>query len=235
MPQPAGRSASVSLAQRREFDVSAGGQWVAGGHGEHDRLASQRDQLHAGWAVAGQRDEREVQASLLDLAGHLGGAARMTDAQRDVRVLGAEGGEQRGRGRSRACPGPAWCRARPFRAARRGLRRRRLARPAAAASVARASGSSARPESVSSTWCVERSNSVVAELRARGVRTPAETADWTTCSRSAARVKLPSSATATKVASCRSSTRENVIARRDHRQQCFALMAIRSSAIVAVA
>jgi hypothetical protein len=35
---------------------------------------------------------------------------------------------------------------------------------------------------------------------------PAETADWTTCSRSAARVKLPSSAIATKVASCRSST-----------------------------
>jgi hypothetical protein len=33
------------------------------------------------------------------------------------------------------------------------------------------------------------------------LRTPADTADWTTRSRSAARVKLPASATATKVAS----------------------------------
>ena len=76
---------------------------------------------------------------------------------------------------------------------------------AAAASVARASGSSACPASVSLTLWVERSNSV-APSSFSSLRTPAETADWTTCSRSDARVKLRSSATATNVASCRSST-----------------------------
>ena len=75
----------------------------------------------------------------------------------------------------------------------------------AAARVARASGSSARPASVSLTLWVERSNSLTPSSFSR-LRTPAETADCTTCKRSAARVKLSSSATATKVASWRSST-----------------------------
>lgn len=44
-------------------------------------------------------------------------------------------------------------------------------------------------------------NSLTPSSRSR-LRTPAETADCTTCSRSEARVKLPSYATATNVASC---------------------------------
>ena len=49
-------------------------------------------------------------------------------------------------------------------------------------------------------WCVRAD-----DADASSVWTPADTADWTTCSRDDARVKLPSSATATKVARWRSS------------------------------
>jgi MFS family permease len=67
----------------------------------------------------------------------------------------------------------------------------------AASSTARARGSSAAPASVSATRFDVRSSSGAPSSRSSTL-TAAETPDWTTCSRVAARVKLRSSATATK-------------------------------------
>ena len=72
--------------------------------------------------------------------------------------------------------------------------------PWAAASVARASGSRTAPASVSTTLRRVRSNSGASSSRSSRV-IAAETADWTTCARRAPRVKLSSSATATKYSS----------------------------------
>src|SRR6202035_365687 len=74
----------------------------------------------------------------------------------------------------------------------------------AASSVLRASGRSARPASVSWTACVVRSNRRVPRSRSR-LRTETESADWPRYTRLDARVKLRSSATATKCSSWRSS------------------------------
>ena len=80
-------------------------------------------------------------------------------------------------------------------------------RPASAApKAARAWGSSARPASVSVTPRARRTNSGAPSSASRR-RSDAETADWTMCSRPAARVIPPSSAAATNASSCRSSIR----------------------------
>jgi hypothetical protein len=62
-------------------------------YGEHDRFACKRYQLDARRAVAGQRDEGEVEASLLDFAGHGDGAAHVSNLNGDSCVLGTKGGE----------------------------------------------------------------------------------------------------------------------------------------------
>jgi hypothetical protein len=64
----------------------------------------------------------------------------------------------------------------------------------------RSAGFREQRATASDSWTrwVERSKRVTPSSRS-SVRTPAETADWTRCRRSEARVKLPSSATATNV------------------------------------
>ena len=101
MSQKSGRGLPESLGEvdlglvskRREFDPGAGREVVPIWYGEHDRFACKRYQLDARRAVAGQRDEGEVEASLLDFAGHGDGAAHVSNLNGDSCVLGTKGGE----------------------------------------------------------------------------------------------------------------------------------------------
>ncbi len=179
-----------------------------------------------GQARGRERDEREVEPSLSHLRRHLAGAAGgVTDLHLDERVVCAELGEQTGE---------------VDRAHALSLHRAEQNRPAHAAadSVHGVAGGrrcrERRPRlREQGVACVGQLNLVGGAIeqrwlraRARGCERPAETADWTTCSRSEARVKLPSSATARKVASCSQLQAREVIAKRDNRQLAFALNAI---------
>ena len=63
--------------------------------GERHGLAAERRQVQSAGAAAGEGEEGEVQAAVADLHGHLGRVA-LAGAELDVRVVGAEGGEQGG-------------------------------------------------------------------------------------------------------------------------------------------
>ena len=83
---------------------------------------------------------------------------------------------------------------------------------AAAARVRRASGRSAWPAGVSSTFVVVRRKSEAPRSRS-SARIETDSPDWTIWTRRAARVKLRSSAVATKCSSWRSSIESSFLCR----------------------
>ncbi len=76
-----------------DLDAGACGERMSGGDGEHDRLARERRECDAGRSASGERDERQVQASLEYFTGHLLRAADVADLHLDRGMLAAERSE----------------------------------------------------------------------------------------------------------------------------------------------